>query len=214
MGCVVLVCGMPAAGKSYMARQLSDILGIPLFSKDDIKELLYDTVGFHSREEKVALGVGAMEIMYYAAGQVLSAGGDVILENNFETASVPGLRALTERFGCRTVTVELTGDIEVIYRRFLMRDQSPERHRGHVVNTCYPEPPGRQAEYRPMSLEQFAEGFARRGMAGFDVGGPRVTVDATDFGKVDCAAVAERVRGLMQGVSDMEGRFRAGDQML
>lgn len=146
MSCI-LVCGVPASGKSYMARQLSDILGIPMFSKDDIKERLFDTVGFRSREEKVALGVGAMEVMYYAAGQVLSVGGSVILENNFETVSIPGIRGLLERFGCRTVTVELTGKAEMLYRRFLERDRSPERHRGHVVNTCYPERPG-QAESR------------------------------------------------------------------
>lgn len=196
MGCV-LVCGVPASGKSYMARQLSDILGIPMFSKDDIKERLFDTVGFRSREEKVALGVGAMEIMYYAAGQVLSVGGSVILENNFETVSIPGIRGLLERFGCRTVTVELTGKAEVLYRRFLERDRSPERHGGHVVNTCYPERPGQAESRRPISFEQFVEGFTRRGMAGFDVGGPRIVVDVTDFEKVDCVAVAKRVRELM-----------------
>lgn len=196
MGCV-LVCGIPASGKSYMARQLSEILGIPMFSKDDIKERLFDTVGFRSREEKVALGNGAMEIMYYAAGQVLSVGGSVILENNFETASVPGIKGLLERFRCQPVTVELTGEAEVLYRRFLARDQSPGRHRGHVVNTRYPEPPGQANTYAPISLEQFIEGFTRRGMAGFDIGGPRIVVDATDFQKVDCAAVAERVRALL-----------------
>ena len=196
MSCI-LVCGVPASGKSYMARQLSDILGIPMFSKDDIKERLFDTVGFRSREEKVALGVGAMEIMYYAAGQVLSGGGSVILENNFETASIPGIMGLLERFSCRTVTVELTGKAEVLYRRFLERDCSPERHRGHVVNTCYPEQPGQAESRQPISFEQFVEGFTRRGMAGVDIGGPRIVVDVTDFEKVDCAAVAERVRELM-----------------
>ena len=83
----VLVAGMPASGKSRMARELSARLGLPMLSKDDIKELLYDTVGFCSREEKVALGVGAMEAMYYAARQVLGQGSSVILENNFEDAS-------------------------------------------------------------------------------------------------------------------------------
>lgn len=197
MSCMILVCGIPASGKSYLACQLSSILGIPMLSKDAIKERLFDTVGFRSREEKVALGVGAMEIMYYAAGQVLSRGVQVILENNFEAASVPGVKALIKRCKCRTVTVELTGEAEVLYRRFLSRDSSPERHRGHVVNTCYPEVPGQAGEHRPISLEQFVEGFTKRGMAGFDIGGPRIVVDTTDIDKVDCAAVAEQVRTLV-----------------
>ena len=197
MSCAILVCGIPASGKTHMARRLSELLSVPVFSKDDIKERLFDTVGFRSREEKNALGVGAAEIMYYAAGQVLSAGGSVILESNFETASIPGLRELSKRFGCRTVTVEMAGDMGVIYRRFISRDVSPERHRGHVVNTCYPEPPGQASEYTPMSLEQFISGVTGRGMAGFDIGGPRIVVDGTDLSKVDCGSVAEQVRRLM-----------------
>ena len=82
MNCV-LVCGMPAAGKTTIARYLSKNLGLPMFSKDEIKERLYDTVGFGSRAEKEALGVGAMEAMYYAASQVMAVGGSVILENTF-----------------------------------------------------------------------------------------------------------------------------------
>ena len=115
----VLVCGMPASGKSHLARRLSKSLGLPLFSKDGIKERLFDTAGFRSREEKVALGVGAMEILYYAADQVMAAGSPVILENNFESASLPGLRALLERRRCQPIILLLTGDPAVIHRRFL-----------------------------------------------------------------------------------------------
>ena len=75
----ILVGGMPASGKSHLVRRLSQSLGLPMFSKDDIKERLFDAVGFRGRAEKVALGVGAMEILYYAADQVMAAGGSVIL---------------------------------------------------------------------------------------------------------------------------------------
>lgn len=51
---VVLVTGIPAAGKSVLAEKLSEDLGIPWFSKDSIKEELYDTIGFMSRDEKVS----------------------------------------------------------------------------------------------------------------------------------------------------------------
>lgn len=193
----ILIGGMLASGKSRLARRLSRDLGLPMFSKDDMKELLFDAVGFHNRAEKVALGVGAMDILYYAAGQVLSAGGSVILENNFESASVPGLKALLERYGCRPITLLLTGSYEAVYRRFVERDQSPQRHRGHVVNTVYPEPPGERAPYVPMTLEQFVAGFTARGMEDFDIGGPRIVVDVTDFAAVDYAGIVRQVRGLM-----------------
>ncbi len=48
----ILVTGIPASGKSTMAEYLSEALHIPVISKDKIKEILFDTVGFHSRTEK------------------------------------------------------------------------------------------------------------------------------------------------------------------
>ncbi len=49
----ILVTGIPAAGKSTMAETLAENLKLPVISKDTIKELLFDCVGFRSREEKV-----------------------------------------------------------------------------------------------------------------------------------------------------------------
>lgn len=193
MNCV-LVTGIPASGKTRLAEYLSERLGLPMLSKDRAKEILFDTVGFRSRPEKVALGVGAMEFCYYFAEQMMKLGKPFLLENNFENTLKPGIEALLKRYDCRAVTVFLTGDYETVYRRFLERDQSPDRHRGHVVNTCYPEPEGERPPYTPVSFEQFTAGIVRRGMADFDVGGPRIVVDTTDFSKVDYEKIARQVR--------------------
>jgi len=56
----ILVAGMPASGKSTIAVRISESLGIPMLSKDSIKEMLFDDLGFHSRAEKVQLGTAAM----------------------------------------------------------------------------------------------------------------------------------------------------------
>ena len=196
----VLVGGIPASGKTVMAERLSQLLDLPVISKDAVKELLFDSLGFRSRAEKVALGIASMDIVCYVAEQMLKRGKPFILENNFETATRDQLVDLLSRYGCRPVTVFLTGDVETIYRRFLERDRSPERHRGHVVNTCYPEPEGKRAERVPQTLEQFAAGFQSRGMADFDVGGPRITVDSTDFSKVDYEETARRVKAALSGL--------------
>lgn len=47
----ILITGFPAAGKSTMAEFLAEKLAFPVISKDKIKELLFDDVGFNSREE-------------------------------------------------------------------------------------------------------------------------------------------------------------------
>lgn len=77
-----------------MAETLSERLKLPVISKDTIKELLFDNVGFQSRAEKVKFGIASMEIMYYVAGQLMKAGQAFILENNFENSSEQGMKSL------------------------------------------------------------------------------------------------------------------------
>ena len=180
------VAGMPASGKSTIAVRISESLGIPMLSKDSIKEVLFDDLGFHSRAEKVQLGTAAMHILYYAAAQLMKAGKPFILENNFEDASIPGIMALLETHHYTAVTVRLTGDPEVIYRRFAARDLSDTRHRGHVVNDCYPEPPGAPLENPTRkSYEQFLDDIAARGYTRFQANGPVLEVDVTDLSDLD-----------------------------
>ena len=193
----ILVSGMPASGKSTMAAYLSRALGMPAFSKDVIKERLYDSVGFRSRAEKVQLGVAAMHILYDCARACLSCGQSVILENNFEYASREGLAALLADCPCRVIVVHMTGDLRALYARFATRDQSPARHRGHVVNDCYPEMPGQTQTHATPSFDAFAASVASRGMDQQPCDAPCIRVDTTDPECVDCAAVAAQLRAML-----------------
>ena len=200
--CLILVAGMPATGKTTFASYLSARLHVPMVSKDFVKERLYDAVGFRSRAEKVKLGAAAMQIMYDFADSCLSAGTPVILENNFETQSKPGLRALAEKHGCRVLTVLFTGDPQVIYGRFAARDRSPGRHRGHVVNTQYPERPGGEPEPPRTTCAQFLAAMEARGMVNFDGGGSTLRVDTTDFQTVSYPALLSRIKEMLRGFED------------
>ena len=194
----ILVSGMPASGKSTIARQLSALMALPLLSKDSIKEILFDELGFSSREEKVRLGVAAMRTMYYAAGQLMRAGTPFILENNFEDASVEGIEALLKEHDCFGVTLRLTGEPSVIYRRFAARDLSGNRHRGHVVNDRYPEPEGAIRENPSRKSEaQFLQDVEARGYARFRAGEALIEVDATDPACVDCVQLVRRIQSVL-----------------
>ena len=129
----ILVTGIPASGKSTMAEFLAERLRLPMLSKDKIKEILFDDVGFASRSEKVALGISAMNILYYTARQLMKCGRPFILENNFENISREGILFLLQKYSYHAVTVVLTGNYEIIYQRFLARNESPRQHRQGIT---------------------------------------------------------------------------------
>lgn len=193
----ILVAGAPASGKTTLARHLGEELRLPAVSKDDIKELLFDSVGFSCREQKVALGQGSEKILYYFAARLLDAGQPLILENNFETGSQQGLKALLEPRGCRALTLLLQAEPDTLYERFLQREKSPGRHLGHVLNSCYP-PPTDAPRPCPLTREQFLSGIKARGMLDFCFG-KTLRVDATFPQRIDIAVLADTIRIWAEG---------------
>lgn len=166
----ILITDIPASEKSILADYLADYFHLPVISKDQIKEIMYDDIGFQSRAEKARLGIASMNIMYYTAAQLMKTTSPFILENNFENLSAEGLLPLLEKYFYTAVTLTLTGDYKVIYQRFLERNMSPKRHRSHVVNDCYPEK--KHNSSAQISYESFAEGITERGMDTFAANGP------------------------------------------
>lgn len=188
----ILVTGIPAAGKSTMAELLAESLNLPVISKDKIKEIMYEDIGFRSREEKVKLGLASMNIMYYTATQLMKNNQPFILENNFEKVSEKPLLHILKKYSYTAITITLTGDYHIIYERYVERNYSPDRHRGHVVNDHYPEiNPNKDIE--SVSFENFIRGIVDRGMDCFMANGPHIVVDTTDFKKINIEVLIEKI---------------------
>ena len=195
--CLIMITGLPGSGKSSFCAYASRKLNLPVLEKDHYKEILFDDIGFKSRDEKLKLGTAAMDIMYDHARQLLKLGTSVIMDNNFENASLPGIKKLASETGCRLITVRFEDDIAAIHRRFLKRDKDPRRHRGHAVNTCYPETDGRD-EYVPMGLEEFERKFRERGMMSFYPGGKLIRVNVDSFRNFSNEKVLSRLTKAME----------------
>jgi predicted kinase len=76
---VIVVSGIPASGETTLARRLGEHLGMPVISKDTIKEALFDVLGTGDLERSRELGRAAHVVMYALATEQRP----VILESFF-----------------------------------------------------------------------------------------------------------------------------------
>lgn len=164
----MLVSGAPGAGKTTLARQLAPLLGLPLLSKDAIKESLWDSLAPPpgDREWSRRLGAAAMELIWCLAGQAPAA----MLEANFRPHSATE-RAKLLALGAPVVEVYCWCPPAVAAARYARRALDPDHHPAHVTPTLDPT---LLAEFdRPMGI------------------GPVVRVDTTE--PVDLGRLAARV---------------------
>ncbi len=127
---LIIVNGPPASGKSTLGKEIAAELGIPLLSKDAIKEEMYDSLGKIERKISRRLGETSMRLMYTVARKILDAGLGVVIEANFyhgiSEKDLSKLIAVSD-----AVMVHCTAPEEVLKQRYIERAQSGERHPVH-----------------------------------------------------------------------------------
>ena len=133
---IVLVSGAPGAGKTTVARQLAPVLGLPLLSKDAIKESLWDSLDPPpgDREWSRLVGTAAMGLLWRLAEDAPG----VVLEANFRPHN-PSERASLRALGGSVVEVYCWCPPALAAERYATRALSPSHHRAHVSPTLDPE---------------------------------------------------------------------------
>jgi predicted kinase len=169
---LVLVTGMPAAGKTTLARELSAELGLPVVTKDDLKEELYETLGVGDPEWSQRLGKASYALISTFCRELLAAGQSVIAEANFFVGVDEARFAELPRH--RVVQVHCSAPFEVLLARFKGR---ADRHPGHLDRD-------RAAELRQRFEEGTHEPLA--------LPGELIEVETTQ--PVDPQALAEQIR--------------------
>lgn len=187
MSWLVIVTGRPAAGKSTLAAWLGKQLAFPVISKDSIKEILFEQLGWQDREWSKMLGRASVELMYHYALTQLEADKSVILENAFypDLAS-PKLRELLEQNKADALQIICDADKDVLFRRFSQRAMSGTRHQGHVD---------------AQSMDELKQNLEQESPVLLDIKSHVVQVDTTDFKALNYESVLKQVRTIMNGVS-------------
>jgi predicted kinase len=154
---LIIINGLPGSGKSTLATPLSKELGLPLIAKDTIKEFLFDQLGARDRAWSRALGKASNDFLYSLVETMLCDGQSLIIENAFEkTFAIPRLRQIIEKYHPQTVEIYCTADSEIRKQRFIDRNESGERHPGHVDQENYAANSGSDfsAKYTPIEISE------------------------------------------------------------
>jgi predicted kinase len=132
---MVIVNGLPGAGKTTLARSLSQRMNLPLICKDVIKEAYSDVFGIAPREGHArvewsnAHGAAASETMWALAAE---AAGGAILESWWPRERAHFVDAGLKRAGIeRPVTVLCEVAPDVARDRFVRRVRDGQRHPIH-----------------------------------------------------------------------------------
>jgi len=95
---VLIVCGAPGTGKTTLARKLAPALRLPLIARDDLKESLFETLGWSTVAWSQRLGQATYELLYLLIERLLEARCSLLVETPFDSDwANPRFQALQAR---------------------------------------------------------------------------------------------------------------------
>lgn len=132
---LIMLYGLPGAGKTYFARQLCDNLQAVHVQGDRIRGELFQEPRYDAQENTVV-----NQLMEYMAGEFLSAGVSVVYDTNaLRTAQRRHLRELAVRVGVKPLVVWFQIDAETAYIRSVKRDRrrSDDRYAAPMTQAAF-----------------------------------------------------------------------------
>ncbi len=128
---LIVITGLPATGKSTLARELSARLRVPWLGKDMIKEPLLDALGAGDRAHSRSLSDASFAVLFAVASQMIRHRATLILEGNFRPGEHEPAMAALLAAGVRLVQIECRLEESARIQRVRRRESDPRRHPGH-----------------------------------------------------------------------------------
>jgi predicted kinase len=137
---LVIVSGFSCTGKTTLAKKIGQNFSLPVFGRDDLKEFLFDSLGYSHREWSKKLGIASYSLLYLIAEKVLATGNSLIIESNFtREPDSKKIKRLKEIYHCQIIQFYCYTQTTLALAKFKQRAESGKRHLGHVDNLIYEE---------------------------------------------------------------------------
>lgn len=145
---LIIFQGAPGVGKSTLSKQVASRTGILLLGKDDIKEMLYDTLPQSDRQFSELQGFASILMLYAFAEALLSKGHDVIIDT-----------ALNAKFARQDVQDRVLAPTGAnVLEMFCHTDETTHRERfeSRAKTTRHPGHMDDSIAFNDIKLEQYA----------------------------------------------------------
>lgn len=137
MDTLIIMQGGPATGKTTLGRRLAETLGFPYFSKDGLKEPIFDHVGLPvawETDDNLSgrrMDDAAQTILFYIMEENLATHRSCIIDSTFGAPHAPRFEDLQTRYPHALVQVHCRTEASELRERWQARADTGERHPGH-----------------------------------------------------------------------------------
>jgi predicted kinase len=178
---LLIVNGLPATGKTTLAKRLAQDVRLPVFSRDGIYETLCDAL---EGDTSPHTGAASFSLLYYITGSILAAGKSLIVEGFFGR---PDLRTaefvqLQRRYEFVPFQILCKTEGSVLVERFLARVNSEGRHGVHP-----------DLDWLEQNKARLMQGL----LSPLALGGRLLEIDTTTPDSFDYAALLRQVRSAL-----------------
>lgn len=137
---LIIISGPPCSGKTTLAKSIAQKFNLPLITKDSLKEILFDTIGWEDREWSKKIGTASFAIIHYLLDSVMATSQSIIIEGNFKTEfETQHIKPRLDQYNYQAVQIMCQCDGKILFERFKQRSKSKNRHPGHCDTGNYDE---------------------------------------------------------------------------
>ena len=176
---LIIISGFSCTGKTTLAQKIAQEFNLPLVGRDNIKEVLFDSLGWEDKEWSKKLGAASYRLLYYFIDSQLCMGQSLIVESNFQPKfDNKFFREFQTKYQASILQIYCKAEPNILFQRYQERTNSGERHPGHLDHLNY-------AEYQE-NLNQNNYDFLA-------VGNNLIEVDTTDFNSINYQKISATI---------------------
>jgi len=176
---IIIITGLAATGKSWLANIITEFTSLPLITKDDLKIELFSSLGTKDRAWDRSLGITALNLQRLILEKMLEKRVSIIVESNYlDQYDGDRFRSLAKSFDVEFLQIVLGTNGETLIERYTKRALRGEKHPFFNEQN---------------NIEEFRERLRPGFVDPMDLPGKVIKVDTTDFAKVNIQELKKKI---------------------